>query len=79
MVIQGFTVGDGSIDVGLIWQGIILVAVRVIVRICGVLVGMTPVQVEREKTFVVVIVRIEVLIAAGVGQELIGEVVQSWT
>jgi hypothetical protein len=57
----------------------VLVAVRVIVRNCGVFVGTRPVQVEREKTFVVIIVRVEVLIAAGVGQGLIGETVQGGT
>ena len=46
MVVQGFVVG-GSIDVGLIGQGMVLVAVLVSIKICGVLVRMRPMQVER--------------------------------
>ena len=78
VVIQGSAFGV-SIDVGLIRQGMVLVAVCVIVRICGVFVGTNVMQVEREKNFVVVSVRVEVLIAAGVGQGLIGETVQGET
>lgn len=46
-VIQVVPVG-GSVDVGLIWQGMVLVAVCVIVRIRGVFVGTAAEQVESE-------------------------------